>query len=65
MIERDGDDTVWRAFGYETGLDTDPPELDTRHFEALGPFRFPWSIYEAAIRAGYGIDGFDADGRRP
>jgi hypothetical protein len=65
VIERDGDAVVWRAFGYETGLDTDPPDLDTQHLETLGPFRFSWSEYEAAIRAGYGLDSFDAEGRRP
>ena len=62
VIERVGDEVVWRDLGFETGLDTDPAELDTRGLDGLGPFRFRWPAYEAAIRSGYGLDGFDAEG---
>jgi hypothetical protein len=65
VVERQGTEVVWRDFGYETGLDIDPPELDTRDLEGLGPYRFAWVEYEAAIRAGFGMDGFNAAGQRP
>ncbi|MDQ3674297.1 MAG: hypothetical protein M3365_07980, partial [Gemmatimonadota bacterium] len=64
VSERDGDDVIWREFGFETGLDVDPQELDTRQLEDLGPFRFPWPAYQAAIQAGYGLDGFNIEGNR-
>lgn len=65
VLERDGDTVVWRDFGYETGLDLDPPELDQLGLDHLGPFRFAWTDYEAALRAGHGLDGFDAKGSHP
>jgi hypothetical protein len=58
VIARDGDCAVWRDFGFETGTDVDPPELDQRALADLGPFRFPWPTYEAAIRAGYDLNAF-------
>ena len=64
VIERSGDHVVWRDFGFERGLDIDPPELDTHHLGDLGPFQFAWDAYQAAIRSGYGLDGFHASGTR-
>lgn len=58
VVERNGSAVVWRQFGYETGLDTDPPVLDQEGLDQLGPFEFLWNEYEAAIQAGYGIGGF-------
>ena len=65
VIERESDEVIWRDFGYETGLDIDSPELDTKELRQLGPFRFRWPTYEAAIRSGYGLDGFNATGTKP
>ena len=64
-VERHGDEVVWSDFGYETGLDIDPPELDQRGLGHLGPFRFAWRSHAAAIRSGYGADGFNPEGERP
>ena len=58
VIERLGDTVVWRNFGFETGLDIDPPVLDQANLADLGPFEFPWAMYENAIRQGYGLGGF-------
>jgi hypothetical protein len=59
IIERVGDTVVWRDFGYENNYQEG---LDRRGLEPLNEYRFPWSSYEEAIRAGYGMDGFDAGG---
>jgi hypothetical protein len=64
VIERDGDCVVWRDFGFETGTDVDPPELDQRALADLGPFRFSWETYEAAIQAGYDLNAFTIPDRR-
>ena len=61
IVERDGDFVVWRDFTLDNGLDSPPPQP---HLE-IGPYRFTWSQYENAMKAGYGIDGFDAEGKRP
>ena len=50
-----------KTLGYETGLDTDPPELDQTGLADLGPYRFAWSEYESVIRSGYGLDGFNSN----
>jgi hypothetical protein len=60
-IQREGDAIVWRDFGYETGLDIDPPEPDTEHLMDLGPYRFDPIQYETSIRAGYAIGGFSPE----
>jgi hypothetical protein len=62
VIERQGDEIVWQDFGYETGLDTDPPELD-RMLSDLGPYRFVRPQYESVMRSGYGMDGFNVRAR--
>jgi hypothetical protein len=63
-IERNGAWVVWRDFGYENTYDPDPSEPSPT-WEALGPFQFEWAEYEATIRAGHGMDGFDARGILP
>jgi hypothetical protein len=65
VIERHDEEIVWRDFGYETGLDIDPPELDQTGLVELGPYRFAWAQYESAIRSGYGLDGFNTAGTKP
>ena len=59
IIERVDDTVVWRDFGYENNYQKG---LDRRGLEALGEYHFPWSRYEEAIRAGYGMGGFDVRG---
>ena len=61
VVERDGDFVVWRDFLFTADLDTWAPQA----YPALGPYRFRWSEYESTMKAGHGIDGFDAEGKRP
>ena len=65
VVERDGETVIWRDFGYETGLDIDPAELDTRDLSELGPFYFSWPEYESVVRGASGLDGFDPTGTKP
>jgi hypothetical protein len=58
MVQRDGDHIIWSDFGYETGLDFDPPDLNRSEFADVGPFVFTVSEYEPVIRSGYGVGGF-------
>jgi hypothetical protein len=60
-VEREGSNIVWRDFAFETGLDTDPPDLNRSTFADVGPFRFSANDYESAIRSGYGAGGFLGD----
>lgn len=48
VIERDGEDYVWRDFAWQTGAVADP-ELDGYH--GIGPFRFRGAEYRAALAA--------------
>lgn len=43
-VERCGDEVVWSEFSYENG--NEEPSI----FEELGPFRFDFFQYEAAVR---------------
>ena len=56
VIEKSGNEIVWRDFDYETGMDIDPPDLDRPAFADVGPFRFARADYEAAIRSGFGLN---------
>jgi hypothetical protein len=47
VIERHGDEIVWRDFKYETEID---PPLSLAPLSGLGPFSFHWPEYEHALR---------------
>ncbi|MET7382887.1 oxidoreductase [Streptomyces sp. NPDC005526] len=59
VIERAGDDYVWRDFAWQTGDDAD---LELNGYRGIGPFRFQGAAYRAALCAL--LDG-DAPARRP
>ncbi|MEU9580353.1 oxidoreductase [Streptomyces chilikensis] len=46
VIERDGEDYVWRDFAWQTG---DRPDLRLDGYRGLGPFRFRGDGYRAAL----------------
>ncbi|MFJ9428241.1 hypothetical protein ACIRQY_01140 [Streptomyces sp. NPDC101490] len=48
VVERDGDDVVWRDFRWQTGPDTDPVRDG---YPGVGPYRFHGPGYRAALRA--------------
>ncbi|MFF4895019.1 oxidoreductase [Streptomyces sp. NPDC001068] len=48
VIERDGDDYVWRDFAWQTGERAD---LELNGYHGIGPFRFPGSGYREALGA--------------
>ena len=47
VIERTGDEIVWRDFGYQNNYDE---TVDLEAYEDVGPFRFGASVYEQALR---------------
>ncbi|CAL9382434.1 hypothetical protein SUDANB105_01088 [Streptomyces sp. enrichment culture] len=60
VIERDGDDYVWRDFAWQTEERVD---LELNGYHGIGPFRFRGEEYRAALRSL--LDGTDpAAGRR-
>ncbi|POX51009.1 oxidoreductase [Streptomyces sp. Ru71] len=48
VIERDGDDYVWRDFAWQTREDVD---LERDGYRGIGPFRFRGEEYRAALAA--------------
>ncbi|MGN7142143.1 oxidoreductase [Streptomyces pseudogriseolus] len=48
VIERDGDDVVWRDFAWQTG---DRADLERDGYHGMGPFRFRGDEYRAALTA--------------
>ncbi|MFI8191215.1 oxidoreductase [Streptomyces sp. NPDC085946] len=46
VIERDGDDFVWRDFAWQTG---DHADLELNGYHGIGPFRFRGTEYRAAL----------------
>ncbi|WP_261675987.1 oxidoreductase [Streptomyces lusitanus] len=48
VIERDGDDVVWRDFAWQTG---DRADLERDGYHGMGPFRFRGDEYRAALNA--------------
>ncbi|PZT71024.1 oxidoreductase [Streptomyces sp. SW4] len=48
VIERDGEDYVWRDFAWQTGEHAD---LDLNGYHGIGPFRFSGAEYRAALTA--------------
>ncbi|MEU0443257.1 oxidoreductase [Streptomyces sp. NPDC006186] len=48
VIERDGDDYVWRDFAWQTAEDVD---LERDGYPGTGPFRFRGEEYRAALRS--------------
>ncbi|MGW0610838.1 oxidoreductase [Streptomyces sp. NPDC002788] len=48
VIQRDGEDFIWRDFAWQTGEHAD---LDLNGFRGIGPFRFPGAEYRAALSA--------------
>ncbi|MEU9972074.1 oxidoreductase [Streptomyces sp. NPDC051014] len=48
VIERDGDDYVWRDFAWQTGEIADP---ERNGYHGIGPFRFPGPAYREALGA--------------
>lgn len=58
VIERDGDDYVWRDFAWQTDTHAD---LEFNGYHGVGPFRFHGPEYRAALGALLDRDG-DGDG---
>ncbi|MEV5417643.1 oxidoreductase [Streptomyces albogriseolus] len=58
VIERDGEDVIWRDFAWQTGAHAD---LERDGYHGMGPFRFRGAEYRAALTAL--LDG-DLPGRR-
>jgi hypothetical protein len=56
-IERRGDVVTWRDFWYEGDYEGFPS--NNTLLEDLGPYFFAWEEYQGAVKAGYGIGGFD------
>ncbi|MET8597374.1 oxidoreductase [Streptomyces althioticus] len=48
VIERDGQDVVWRDFAWQTG---DRADLERDGYHGMGPFRFRGDEYRAALNA--------------
>lgn len=49
VVERDGEDVVWRDFAWQTrGLD-DPVDLDRDGYPGVGPYRFRGDTYRAVL----------------
>ncbi|MBN0048622.1 oxidoreductase [Streptomyces actuosus] len=48
LIERDGDDYVWRDFAWQTSEDVD---LERNGYRGTGPFRFRGEEYRAVLRS--------------
>ncbi|MEV6016747.1 oxidoreductase [Streptomyces sp. f51] len=46
LIERDGDDYVWRDFAWQTG---ERPDLELNGYHGMGPFRFRGPEYRGAL----------------
>jgi hypothetical protein len=56
-IQRNGNVVTWGDFWYEGNHEGIPS--NNRLLDDLGPYSFDWEEYEGAIRAGYGMGGFD------
>jgi hypothetical protein len=48
VIERDGEDVIWRDFAWQTG---DRADLERDGYHGMGPFRFRGDEYRAALTA--------------
>ncbi|MFI0507888.1 oxidoreductase [Streptomyces albogriseolus] len=48
VIERDGEDVIWRDFAWQTGTHAD---LERDGYHGMGPFRFRGAEYRAALTA--------------
>ncbi|NIL49174.1 oxidoreductase [Streptomyces sp. 2BBP-J2] len=48
VIERDGEDVIWRDFAWQTGAHAD---LERDGYHGMGPFRFRGAEYRAALTA--------------
>ncbi|WP_432188579.1 oxidoreductase [Streptomyces sp. Tue6028] len=48
VIERDGDDYVWRDFAWQTG---EPADLELNGYHGIGPFRFHGAEYRSALHS--------------
>ncbi|MFR0355976.1 oxidoreductase [Streptomyces sediminimaris] len=59
VIERDGEDVVWRDFAWQTGEHADP---ELNGYRGIGPFRFRGEQYREALAAL--LDGGNAPGTR-
>ncbi|WP_189874565.1 oxidoreductase [Streptomyces bluensis] len=59
VIERDGDDYVWRDFAWQTGETAD---LERNGYHGIGPFRFHGPDYRGALQSLLSAD--DAAARR-
>jgi hypothetical protein len=46
VIEKDGDDFVWRDFAWQTD---ERPDLELNGYHGIGPFRFHGAAYRAAL----------------
>ncbi|MFF9220826.1 oxidoreductase [Streptomyces viridosporus] len=59
VIERDGEDFIWRGFAWQTGEQAD---LELNGYHGMGPFRFRGAEYRAALAAL--LDGGSPGARR-
>ncbi|MFB7590963.1 hypothetical protein [Streptomyces sp. NPDC056169] len=49
VVERDGEDVVWRDFAWRTGGQDDPVDLDRDGYPGVGPYRFRGDTYRAVL----------------
>ncbi|MER5884814.1 oxidoreductase [Streptomyces sp. NPDC001941] len=61
VIERDGEDVVWRDFAWQTGRTVDLPR---NGYPGMGPFRFRGGEYRAALHELLGAPGREPGRRR-
>ena len=54
VIERSGNEVVWRDFGYQNNYDD---SIDLESYEYIGPFRFEAKAYGEAI--GSAVKGYE------
>ncbi|MER5450499.1 oxidoreductase [Streptomyces sp. NPDC002766] len=59
VIDRDGEDFIWRDFAWQTG---DRADLELNGYHGIGPFRFRGTDYRAALAAL--LDGETPSARR-
>ncbi|MEU7512896.1 hypothetical protein AB0B13_12910 [Streptomyces sp. NPDC042898] len=49
VVERDGEDVVWRDFAWQTGDPADPVDLARDGYPGVGPYRFRGDTYRAVL----------------
>ncbi|MFE4620044.1 hypothetical protein ACFRJ7_28465 [Streptomyces sp. NPDC056747] len=49
VVEREGEDVVWRDFAWQTGGPADPVDLARDGYPGVGPYRFRGDTYRAVL----------------